>query len=74
MILHSAQCQQVSTCVFEVEEAKKEMKNRKDFWLHTNIVVKIITKKLGEKYYKKKAVVKVDIFCFILFLFVCFSI
>ena len=45
--------------MFEVEEAKKEMKNRKDFWLHTNIVVKIITKKLGEKYYKKKAVVKV---------------
>ncbi|KAI0207188.1 DNA/RNA-binding protein KIN17 [Lamellibrachia satsuma] len=45
--------------IMQVEEAKKEMKNRKDFWLHTNIVVKIITKKLGEKYYKKKAVVKV---------------
>ena len=60
--------------MFEVEEAKKEMKNRKDFWLHTNIVVKIITKKLGEKYYKKKAVVKVRVVCFILFLFVCFSI
>ncbi|KAK2192597.1 hypothetical protein NP493_26g05047 [Ridgeia piscesae] len=44
--------------IMQVEEAKKEMKNRKDFWLHTNIVVKIITKKLGEKYYKKKAVVK----------------
>lgn len=33
--------------------------NRKDYWLHEGIVVKIVTKKLGEKYYKKKAVVKV---------------
>ena len=37
----------------------KEKKNRKDYWLHEGIVVKAITKKLGEKYYKKKGVIKV---------------
>ena len=34
--------------------------NRRDYWLNEDIVVKVITKKLGEKYYKKKAVVKVN--------------
>ena len=34
--------------------------NRRDYWLTEDIVVKVITKKLGEKYYKKKAVVKVN--------------
>lgn len=42
----------------EFEEQKREKTNRKDYWLHKNIVVKVIAKKLGEKYYKKKAVVK----------------
>ncbi|UJR35723.1 hypothetical protein I4U23_028473 [Adineta vaga] len=41
----------------EAEERKKEAKNRKDYWLHENIVVKIITSKLGDKCYKKKGVV-----------------
>jgi len=35
----------------------KEQKNRKDYWLHEGIVVKIITSKLGEKYYKKKGMI-----------------
>ena len=42
-----------------MEEKKKERQNRKENWLHTGIVVKIITKKLGQKYHKSKAVVKV---------------
>ncbi|KAH9494684.1 hypothetical protein Btru_020198 [Bulinus truncatus] len=44
--------------IMEVEEKKKEKTNRKDYWLCPNIVVKVVHKKLGEKYYKKKAVVK----------------
>lgn len=44
--------------IMEFEEKKKEKLNRKDYWLHEGIMVKIVTKKLGEKYYKKKAVVK----------------
>lgn len=44
--------------IMEFEEKKKEKVNRKDYWLHEGIVVKVITKKLGEKYYKKKAVIK----------------
>lgn len=40
------------------EEIKKEKKNRKDYWLFPGILVKVITKKLGDKYYKKKGVIK----------------
>ncbi|XP_036326781.1 DNA/RNA-binding protein KIN17 [Rhagoletis pomonella] len=40
------------------EEAKKERANRKDYWLHTGIVVKFIDKAMGEKFYKQKAVVQ----------------
>lgn len=57
-----------------MEEALKEQRNRKDYWLHEvretvhkrkmhyllffkGIIVKIITSKLGEKYYKKKGIV-----------------
>ncbi|CAF0784503.1 unnamed protein product [Rotaria sordida] len=43
--------------VREMEEKMKEKKNRKDHWLHEGIVVKIITLKLGEKYYKKKGII-----------------
>lgn len=43
--------------IIEMEEKKKKTE-RMDFWLQPEIVVKIITKKLGEKYHKKKAVVK----------------
>jgi DNA/RNA-binding protein KIN17 len=40
-----------------MEEKKREKMNRKDYWLHKNIIVKITTNKLGEKFYKKKAIV-----------------
>ncbi|KAM7348089.1 kin17 DNA and RNA binding protein [Cochliomyia hominivorax] len=44
--------------IIKMEEQKKEKVNRKDFWLHDGIVVKFISKSLGEKYYKQKAVVQ----------------
>ena len=40
------------------EENKKERSNRKDYWLAEGIVVKIVTKSLGEKYYKAKGVIR----------------
>jgi len=43
--------------VREMEEKMKEQRNRKDYWLHEGIVVKIITSKLGEKYLKKKGII-----------------
>lgn len=43
----------------QFEEKKKEKINRKDYWLIEGIVVKIVIKKFGEKFYKKKVVVKV---------------
>ena len=48
--------------LLQLEQKKKEKMNRKDHWLHPGIVVKVMTKKLGEKYYKKKAYVKVILF------------
>ncbi|KAL4720754.1 hypothetical protein ACJJTC_013766 [Scirpophaga incertulas] len=44
--------------VMELEERAKEKANRKDYWLTEDIVVKIVTKSLGDKFYKKKAVIK----------------
>lgn len=43
--------------ILKMEEKSREKQNRRDYWLHKNIVIKIVTKKLGEKYHKKKAVV-----------------
>lgn len=43
--------------IMEIEEEKKR-NARTDSWLQPGIIVKIITKKLGEKYHKKKGVVK----------------
>lgn len=43
--------------IMELEEEKKRTA-RTDSWLQPGIIVKIITKKLGEKYHKKKGVVK----------------
>lgn len=40
------------------EEIKKEVKNRKDYWLCEGIIVKVITKTLGEEFYKQKGVVR----------------
>ncbi|KFR00965.1 DNA/RNA-binding protein KIN17, partial [Opisthocomus hoazin] len=39
-------------------EVEKKRTSRRDYWLQPEIIVKIVTKKLGEKYHKKKAVVK----------------
>ncbi|NXN77999.1 KIN17 protein, partial [Bombycilla garrulus] len=43
--------------IMELEEEKKRT-SRRDYWLQPEIIVKIVTKKLGDKYHKKKAVVK----------------
>ncbi|XP_057588502.1 DNA/RNA-binding protein KIN17 isoform X3 [Hippopotamus amphibius kiboko] len=43
--------------IMEIEEEKKRA-SRTDYWLQPEIIVKIITKKLGEKYHKKKGIVK----------------
>lgn len=47
--------------IMQLEELKKEKANRKDYWLAEGIVVKLVTKALGDKYYKEKGVV-VDVF------------
>lgn len=44
--------------IMKMEEQKKEKANRKDYWLHEGIVVKFISKSLGDKFYKQKAVVQ----------------
>ncbi|ELU12133.1 hypothetical protein CAPTEDRAFT_224242 [Capitella teleta] len=44
--------------IMESEEMIKETNNRKDNWLHEGIVVKVITKKLGDKYKGKKGVIR----------------
>ncbi|XP_037089291.1 DNA/RNA-binding protein KIN17-like [Pollicipes pollicipes] len=36
------------------EEQKKEKMNRKDYWLTEGVVVKVVTKDLGDKFYKQK--------------------
>lgn len=54
-----------------MEERKRKQQQqqetaRVDHWLQPNIVVKVVTKRLGEKYHKKKAVITVTWpFCFI---------
>lgn len=42
----------------EIEEKKREQKNRKDYWITEGIIVKILTTTLGPDFYKKKGVVK----------------
>lgn len=42
----------------EQEEINREKKNRKDYWLTEGIIVKIITKTLGDDFYKQKGVVR----------------
>ncbi|NXA71604.1 KIN17 protein, partial [Thryothorus ludovicianus] len=43
--------------IMELEEEKRRT-SRTDYWLQPEIIVKIVTKELGEKYHRKKAVVK----------------
>ncbi|XP_071379214.1 DNA/RNA-binding protein KIN17 [Centroberyx affinis] len=49
--------------IMEMEERKRKQQQqqqsaRTEYWLQPNIVVKVVTKKLGERYHKKKAVIK----------------
>ncbi|KAG5846018.1 DNA/RNA-binding protein KIN17 isoform X1 [Anguilla rostrata] len=43
--------------IMEMEEQKRKSV-RADHWLYPDVVVKVVTKKLGEKYHKKKGVIK----------------
>uniref|UniRef100_A0A3Q2YM49 DNA/RNA-binding protein KIN17 n=1 Tax=Hippocampus comes TaxID=109280 RepID=A0A3Q2YM49_HIPCM len=45
--------------IIEMEERKKQQQQplKTDHWLQPNIVVKVVTKRLGDKYHRKKAVV-----------------
>lgn len=47
----------------EEKKKKKQQSVRTDYWLQPNIVVKVVTKRLGEKYHKKKAVITVTTLC-----------
>lgn len=44
--------------IMELEEKKKEQTNRKENWITEDIVVKIVTKSLGEDFYKKKGYIR----------------
>lgn len=39
------------------EEQIKERQNRKDYWLTEGIVIKVVTRSLGDMYYKQKGVI-----------------
>uniref|UniRef100_A0AAV2IZ71 DNA/RNA-binding protein KIN17 n=1 Tax=Knipowitschia caucasica TaxID=637954 RepID=A0AAV2IZ71_KNICA len=43
----------------EMEERRRQKREpiKTDYWLQPNIIVKVVTKKLGDRYHKKKAVV-----------------
>jgi len=43
--------------IIEDEERRKAKKSRRDNWLEHDIVVKVVSRKLGEKYYKQKGIV-----------------
>ncbi|CAI5636405.1 unnamed protein product [Oreochromis niloticus] len=45
--------------IIEMEKKKQQQQQpvKTDYWLQPNIIVKVITKRLGEKYHKKKAVI-----------------
>lgn len=43
--------------IIKTDELRKEKANRKDYWLAEGIVVKLVAKSLGEKYYKQKGVI-----------------
>ncbi|CAB3259434.1 unnamed protein product [Arctia plantaginis] len=51
--------------IMKMEERAKERANRKDYWLCEDILVKITTRSLGDKFYKRKGVVEkvVDTYC-----------
>ncbi|XP_032526154.2 DNA/RNA-binding protein KIN17 [Danaus plexippus] len=43
--------------IMAMQEREKERHNRKDHWLVEGIIVKIVTKSLGDKYYKRKGTI-----------------
>lgn len=44
--------------IMREQEQKREQANRRAYWLTPDIVVKVMAKKLGDKYYRKKGVVE----------------
>ena len=48
----------------EEKKKKRQQPVKTDYWLQPNIVVKVVTKRLGEKYHKKKAIVTVTVVFF----------
>ncbi|XP_013183148.1 DNA/RNA-binding protein KIN17 [Amyelois transitella] len=44
--------------IMMMEEKAKEKANRKDYWLTDGIIVKIVTKSLGDNFYKRKGIVE----------------
>ncbi|XP_062852813.1 DNA/RNA-binding protein KIN17 [Trichomycterus rosablanca] len=44
--------------IIEMEKQKKKTTVKSDNWIRPDIVVKVVTKRLGEKYYKKKAIIR----------------
>jgi DNA/RNA-binding protein KIN17 len=48
-----------SDWLLQADAKMKEKRNRKDYWLTEGIVVKLTSKSVGEKYYKKKGIIKV---------------
>ena len=44
--------------IMEMEEKKKAKAGRREEWLFQGITVKVVYKKLGERYYKKKGVIQ----------------
>lgn len=69
--LHLSQLKGTLSFVQMEEKKKKKQSVKTDYWLQPNIVVKVITKRLGEKYHKKKAVIMVTMLCIYSGLRVC---
>lgn len=44
--------------IMEMQEQEKMKASRKSNWIAKGLIVKVVTKKLGDKYYKKKGTVK----------------
>lgn len=44
--------------IMEAQEKRRETENRKEHWLAEGIVVKVVTRSLGDMYYKKKGYVR----------------
>lgn len=51
--------------IIQEEEAKRKSVPRQNFWLSEDVIVKVVTKSLGEKYFNKKGVITevVDKYC-----------